>query len=91
MQDTEAKKMPMHHQRPAVRIRDLMPDGFLFTLIERTGCKQKQTISDVVRFETNGSRYWPAVLQLAEETDPDGFARWKDAQPSSTPAVTAAS
>jgi hypothetical protein len=81
----------MHLQPPAVRIRDLMPDGFLFTLIERTGCKQKQTISDVVRFEASGSRYWAAVLQLAEETDPEGFARWKAAQPQhATPAVTAA-
>jgi len=71
------------------RIRELMPAGFSRTLVERTGCKQKQTMSDVVLSENPRAKYWPAVLQLAEETDPAGYAAWAAANPEKLPAVAA--
>jgi hypothetical protein len=60
-------------------MRDLMPDGFLRALLLATGCKQRSTISDVVLLEQTTSKYWPAVVALARETDPLGFAQWKAA------------
>lgn len=72
--------MPMHSETAQLpRIRACMPDGYLATLAQRTGCTQKQTISDVVRYESKNSKYWPAVEQLAKETDPAGFAAWQAA------------
>jgi hypothetical protein len=63
-----------------------MPAGFSRTLVERTGCKQKQTMSDVVLSENPRAKYWPAVLQLAEETDPTAYAAWAAANPDKLPA-----
>ena len=63
------------------RIRELMPAGYTRLLVERTDCKQKQTFSDIVLTENPRVKYWPAVLALAEETDPAGFAAWAAAHP----------
>lgn len=71
------------------RIRELMPPGFSRTLVERTGCKQKQTMSDVVLSENPRNKYWLAVLALAEETDPEGYAAWASANPDKLPALVA--
>ena len=65
---------------PTPRIRQLMPAGYLRTLQLRTNCKQKATLNDVVLSESTGSKYWPAVEALAQETNPDGFAEWQAAQ-----------
>lgn len=64
----------------APSIRELMPPGFLRTLLDRTGCKQRATISDVVLLEQASSKYWPAVEKLARETNPEGFAAWEAAR-----------
>ncbi|KUG06909.1 hypothetical protein [Solirubrum puertoriconensis] len=61
------------------RIRQLMPAGYLRILQTRTDCKQKATLNDVVLSESTNSKYWPAVEQLAQETDPNGFAAWQAA------------
>jgi len=79
--------MATETQNKAPSIRDLMPEGFTRTLQARTGCKQKSTVADVVMSESTRSKYWPAVLQLAEETNPDGFARWQAAQPEAVAAA----
>ncbi|MCC3156469.1 hypothetical protein LJ737_04425 [Hymenobacter sp. 15J16-1T3B] len=72
---------PTTIENPAApRIRQLMPDGFLRTIAERTGCTQRATLSGVVNYEQTSSKYWPAVEQLARETNPDGFAEWQAAQ-----------
>jgi hypothetical protein len=47
--------------------------------LQRTGCKQRATISDVVLLEQTTSKYWPATAQLARETNPAGFAQWEAA------------
>lgn len=60
-------------------IRSLMPDGFIRTILNATGCKQRATISDVVVLEQTNSKYWPAVEALAKETNPTGFALWEAA------------
>jgi hypothetical protein len=64
---------------PTPSIRSLMPEGFLRTLLARTKCKQKTTISDVVLQQSTSSKYWPAVEALAKETNPEGFAKWEAA------------
>lgn len=78
---TPLTQMPMHPSPDNVpSLRDLMPSGFTRELMRRTRCKQRQTISDVVLGEQTGSKYWPAVEQLARETNPEGFAQWQAAQ-----------
>lgn len=76
-------------KKAAVRIRDLMPAGFTRTLRERTTCRDKSAIADVVNSENAGSKYWPAVLVLAEETDPSRYAAWAAEHPEKLPAVAA--
>jgi hypothetical protein len=69
--------MHANTQTTAPSIRELMPSGFLRTLLDRTGCKQRATISDVVLLEATTSKYWPAVEALAKENNPSGFAQWE--------------
>ena len=71
--------MHAQSQTTAPSIRELMPSGFLRTLLLRTGCKQRATISDVVLLEQTTSKYWPAIEALAKETDAPGFAQWEAA------------
>lgn len=61
-------------------IRELMPDGFLRTLVSRTKCRQPAYLSNVVLSESVASKYWGAVEELAQENNPEGYARWKAAQ-----------
>lgn len=61
-------------------MRQLMPEGYLRALLARTECRQRATISDVVVLEQTTSKYWPAVEQLARETNPEGFAQWQAAK-----------
>lgn len=61
------------------RIRELMPDNYTVALAARTGCKNVSNLSQIVRLEHTASKYWPAVVQLAQETNPAGFARWEAA------------
>jgi hypothetical protein len=70
----------MKNDLSALKMRDLMPDGYLSILIGRTKCMQRSTISGVVLAEQTTSKYWPAIEQLAKETNPEGFARWESAQ-----------
>lgn len=61
-------------------IRDLMPDGYLAVLAERTGMKTVSNISQLVLRQQTSSTHWPQVEKLAQETNPEGFARWQAAQ-----------
>jgi hypothetical protein len=61
-------------------MRELMPAGFLPLLCKRTKSSNLSNMSQVVSLENSNSRFWPAVLQLARETNPEGFARWESAQ-----------
>ena len=70
-------------------IRKLMPEGFLGTLADRTGCTSMPDLSQIVLRERTNSKYWPAVLKLAEETNPTGFATWAAANPDKVPAAVA--
>lgn len=69
--------MHANTEMTAPSIRSLMPEGFLRMLLNRTGCKQRATISDVVLLEATTSKYWPAVEALAKETNAEGFAQWE--------------
>ncbi|MGI4822279.1 MAG: hypothetical protein ACRYFV_13800 [Janthinobacterium lividum] len=71
--------MHANTQTTALSIRQMMPTGFLRLLLDRTGCKQRATISDVVLLEATTSKYWPAVEALARETNPEAFAQWESA------------
>ncbi|SNC62440.1 hypothetical protein SAMN06265337_0670 [Hymenobacter gelipurpurascens] len=71
---------------PTPTMRELMPTGFIKELARRTGCKSASQLSGVISLENTGSRLWPAIEALAEETNPDGFARWQHAQQHATAA-----
>jgi hypothetical protein len=76
------KKIP-----PLTSIRDLMPDNYTVELAKRTGSKNVSNLSQIVRLEHTASKYWPAVLALAEATNPKGYAAWAAANPDKLPAV----
>lgn len=75
---------------PPLKIRDLMPEGYLALLVERTGCMSYSNLAQIVRNQFAKSKYWPAVLALAQETDPNGYATWAAANPDKLPAVAQA-
>ncbi len=57
-------------------VRELMPDLFIPTILERvkaaTGkAPHKATISDAVANERYTSKYWPYIEALALETNPE--------------------
>jgi hypothetical protein len=71
-------------------LRELMPVGYTRKLMKLTGCMQRQTMCDIVLTENPRAKYWPAALQLAEETDPERYAAWAAAHPDKLPAVPVA-
>jgi hypothetical protein len=75
-------------KNPHLSIRELMPEGYTVELSRRTGCKNLSNLSQIVRLEHSVSKYWPAVLQLAEESNPEGFATWAATNPEMVPART---
>ena len=77
-------------QKPPTSIRDLMPDNYTVELAKLTGSKNVSNLSQIVRLEHAASKYWPAVLALAEKTNPQGYARWAAANPDKLPAVAQA-
>ena len=72
---------------PVLSIRDLMPTNYTVELARRTGCKNISNLSQIVRLEHTASKYWPAVEQLARETNPTGYEAWATANPDKMPAV----
>ncbi|MGI4867831.1 MAG: hypothetical protein ACRYFZ_28195 [Janthinobacterium lividum] len=70
-------------------IRELMPPGFLPLLCKRTSSANLSNMSQVVSLENHRSTFWPAVLKLAEETNPTSFAIWAAANPDKVPAAVA--
>jgi hypothetical protein len=79
--------MEKSSKSPPQSIRDLMPDNYTVTLAQRTGCKNVSNLSQIVRLEHTNSKYWPAVLTLAQETNPQGYAAWVAAHPDKVPPV----
>ena len=80
----------MKNNPPPPGIRKLMPEGFLGTLADRTGCTSMPDLSQIVLRERTNSKYWPAVLALAQETNPQGYATWAAANPDKVPTVAQA-
>jgi len=76
-------------KKPPTSIRDLMPDNYTVELAKRTESKNVSNLSQIVRLEHTRSKYWPAVLKLAEETNPAGYATWAAANPDKVPAAVA--
>ena len=70
-------------------MRELMPPGFLPLLCKQTGTANLSNMSQVVNLENNRSAAWPAVLALAEKTNPEGFAKWAETNPEKLPKVAA--
>jgi len=60
----------------APEFRDLMPQGFVPLLAQATGLTDPSAISKLVRYPNPKSKHWPAAAKLAQETDPEGYARW---------------
>jgi hypothetical protein len=71
-------------------IRDLMPEGYLAQLMATTGSRSYSNLAQIVRTQHYTSKYWPAVLALAEATNPVGYAAWAAANPEMLPAVAQA-
>jgi hypothetical protein len=67
------------------KLRQLMPEGFLGTLADRTGCTSVPDLSQIVLRERSSSKYWPAVLTLAQQNNPQGYAIWAAANPDKVP------
>ncbi|MVN78944.1 hypothetical protein GO988_21655 [Hymenobacter sp. HMF4947] len=80
----------MKNNQAPPKMRQLMPEGFLGTLADRTGCTSIPDLSQIVLRERVKSKYWPAVLALAEATNPQGYAAWAQANPDKLPAVAQA-
>lgn len=71
-------RMPMD-ALTAPTLRELMPAGFIKELGRRTGCKSASRLSGLISMEGPcTAREWPAIEDLARETDAAGFARWKE-------------
>jgi len=66
-----------------------MPINYTVELARRTGCKNISNLSQIVRLEHTASKYWPAVEQLARETNPTGYATWAATHPDKQPAALA--
>jgi len=74
----------------SLKIRELMPEGYLAKLMDLTGTKNYSNLAQIVRNEHTTSKHWPAVLALAEETAPARYALWAAANPDKLPAVAQA-
>jgi len=70
-------------------VRDLMPSGYLSILADRTNSTSTPDLAQIVLRERYSSKHWPAVLALAEETNPEGYAQWAAANPEKLPKVAA--
>lgn len=77
----------MKNNQAPPKLRQLMPEGYLSLLADRTGCTSMPDLSQIVLRERSTSKYWPAVLALAEATNPTGYAAWVAANPDKLPAV----
>lgn len=53
-------------------IRELMPEGYLPKIAQMTGA-WPSNISEVVNSERTRSKIWPAIEQLAKETDSKAY------------------
>jgi hypothetical protein len=78
----------MENLKKPPTMRELMPDGFTRTLGQETGF-DRTVISNLVNLEQHTRRGWPAVVALAEKTNPDGYAQWAAAYPDKLPKVAA--
>ena len=88
----QPKPLQMENSKipPPTSIRDLMPDNYTVELAKSTGSKNVSNLSQIVRLEHTNSKYWPAVLKLAQETNPQGYATWAAANPDKVPVAQAA-
>jgi hypothetical protein len=71
----------VHQKNLPMSIRELMPSNYTVELARRTGSKNVSNLSQIVRLEHTASKYWPAVLALAESTNPATYAAWAAANP----------
>lgn len=70
-------------------IKEVLGEGWMKPLAQRSGVKDSGTLSRLVNLEYHTSKHWPAVLALAEETNPQGFAAWAAANSDKLPAPLA--
>lgn len=75
----------MENEKKPPTISDLMPEGYLAQLVASTGCKNYSNLAKIVRYEHHTSKFWPAVLALAEATDPQAYAAWVAQNPDKLP------
>jgi hypothetical protein len=69
-----------------LKIRDLMPAGFLGVLADELGLGSTTDLVQIIKRERSSSKHWPAVVALAQKTNREGFDKWAAANPDKLPA-----
>ena len=69
----------MSVETKAPTMKEVLGDGWMKPLAQRSGVKDSGTLSRLVNYEHTTSKHWPAVVALAKETNPAGFAAWEAA------------
>jgi hypothetical protein len=80
----------MDKQNKPPTIKEVLGEGWMKPLAQLSGVKDSATLSRLVNLEYHTSKHWPAVLTLAQKTNPTGFATWAAANPDKVPAVAQA-
>jgi hypothetical protein len=75
----------MTTQQKSPTIKEVLGGGWMRPLAQRSGVKDSATLSRLVNLEYATSKHWPAVLALAQETNPEGYAAWATANPDKVP------
>lgn len=73
-------------QKPPT-IKEVLGEGWMKPLAQRSGVKDSATLSRLVNLEYATSKHWPAVLAYAQEINPKGYAAWATANPDKLPAL----
>lgn len=71
-------------------IKEVLGEGWMKPLAQRSGVKDSATLSRLVNLEYHTSKHWPAVLEYARKVNPLGFASWAAANPDKVPAAAEA-
>lgn len=71
-------------------MKQVLGRGWFKPLAQLSGQKDSGTLSRLVNLEYSTSKYWPAVLEYAQQVNPEGYALWAAANPDKLPTVAQA-
>ena len=67
-------------EAPAPTLRQLLPPNHIILLAQRCKLKSTRYLHDVISLENTDYKHWPEIESLAQETNPEGFAKWEAAR-----------